>query len=314
MANTVDKVLALAESEVGYIEKASNDNLDNKTANKGWNNYTKYGRDMHRIYPQVMDFPAPWCDAFVDWCFYKAYGIATAKSLLGGNFDDYTVASAQMYKNKGAWYVAPKVGDQIFFKNTKGICHTGIVYKVVPPYVYTIEGNTSSGEFNAEGGCVAKKQYLMTDTKIAGFGRPKYDIVEDSKTNTKKSNEEIAKEVIAGLWGTGETRINRLKNAGYDYATIQKIVNNLLTVPTKKVNKPVVASGTPVLKKGSKGQQVIYLQADLNYVLNSGLVVDGDFGPKTKDALLQFQSTYSLYRDGEYGPKSEAKMNAKINK
>ena len=33
----------------------------------------------------------------------------------------------------------------------------------------------------------------------------------------KKSNEEIAKEVIAGKWGNGEDRKNRLKNAGYDY-------------------------------------------------------------------------------------------------
>ncbi len=48
----------------------------------------------------------------------------------------------------------------------------------------------------------------------------------------KKSNDEIAREVIAGKWGNGEDRKNRLKNAGYDYNTIQGIVNNMLN------NKP----------------------------------------------------------------------------
>ena len=44
----------------------------------------------------------------------------------------------------------------------------------------------------------------------------------------KKSNKEIAKEVIAGKWGNGQDRINKLKKAGYDYDAIQKEVNNLL--------------------------------------------------------------------------------------
>jgi len=47
-------------------------------------------------------------------------------------------------------------------------------------------------------------------------------------TTKKKSNVEIAKEVLAGKWGNGETRKKRLKAAGYDYAAIQKIVNKLV--------------------------------------------------------------------------------------
>lgn len=179
MANTVDKVLEIAEAEVGYLEKKSNSQLYDKTANAGSANYTKYGKEMHDVYPSVMDFPAAWCDAFVDWCFYKAYGVTTAKSLIGGNFDDYTVASAQMYKNKNAWYTSnPKIGDQIFFKNSTRICHTGLVYKVDNTYVYTIEGNTSSGDNTviANGGGVFKKKYKLNYSSIAGYGRPKYDI------------------------------------------------------------------------------------------------------------------------------------------
>lgn len=44
-------------------------------------------------------------------------------------------------------------------------------------------------------------------------------------TSSKKSNEEIANEVIAGKWGNGTDRKNRLTSAGYNYDTIQAIVN-----------------------------------------------------------------------------------------
>ena len=47
-------------------------------------------------------------------------------------------------------------------------------------------------------------------------------------TTTKKSNEEIAKEVIAGKWGNGAARKQRLKAAGYSYSVIQALVNKLL--------------------------------------------------------------------------------------
>lgn len=47
-------------------------------------------------------------------------------------------------------------------------------------------------------------------------------------TTKKKSNLDIAKEVISGKWGNGKIRQQRLTAAGYDYATIQKLVNTIL--------------------------------------------------------------------------------------
>ena len=38
----VDRVINIALNEVGYIEKKSNANLDDKTLNAGSKNYTKY--------------------------------------------------------------------------------------------------------------------------------------------------------------------------------------------------------------------------------------------------------------------------------
>lgn len=43
----------------------------------------------------------------------------------------------------------------------------------------------------------------------------------------KKSNEQIAAEVVKGLWGNGAERKKRLNAAGYDYAIIQKLVNKM---------------------------------------------------------------------------------------
>ena len=47
-------------------------------------------------------------------------------------------------------------------------------------------------------------------------------------TPSRKSNEEVANEVIAGKWGNGDDRRNRLTQAGYDYNAVQSIVNQKL--------------------------------------------------------------------------------------
>lgn len=182
MAVDVNRLIEVATAEVGYLEKsksAYNKNpniIYDKTGGAGSDNVTKFGKEMHDIYPKTMDFPAAWCDAFVDWCFHTAYGDTDAIKLLCGEFDDYTVNSAQKYKNAGRFFTSgPQVGDQIFFKNSSRICHTGIVYKVTSSTVCTIEGNTSSASgVVANGGAVAKKSYPLTYARIAGYGRPDY--------------------------------------------------------------------------------------------------------------------------------------------
>ena len=55
-----------------------------------------------------------------------------------------------------------------------------------------------------------------------------YTVKVNSTTTTKKSNNEIAKEVISGKWGAGYDRVNRLKAAGYNPNTIQKLVDQLM--------------------------------------------------------------------------------------
>lgn len=62
----------------------------------------------------------------------------------------------------------------------------------------------------------------------------------------KKTIDEIAKEVIAGKWGNGDTRKKRLTDAGYDYDLVQARVNEILS-PKKKTYSGTLPSLT--LKK-----------------------------------------------------------------
>lgn len=49
-----------------------------------------------------------------------------------------------------------------------------------------------------------------------------------STTSVKKSESDIAKEVIQGKWGNGAERKKKLTEAGYDYEAIQNLVNKML--------------------------------------------------------------------------------------
>lgn len=60
----------------------------------------------------------------------------------------------------------------------------------------------------------------------AGWVSLKY--TEKTKSSTKKTVEEVAREVIKGLWGNGAERKKKLKAAGYDPDEVQRMVNKLL--------------------------------------------------------------------------------------
>ena len=44
-------------------------------------------------------------------------------------------------------------------------------------------------------------------------------------SGNKKSVDVVAREVVAGKWGNGDVRKKKLQAAGYDYAAVQKQVN-----------------------------------------------------------------------------------------
>ena len=64
---SVEDVISVAESQIGYQEKASNKDLESFDGNVGKNNYTKYSK-----FVSWFSTPAQWCGQFVSWCFYQA--------------------------------------------------------------------------------------------------------------------------------------------------------------------------------------------------------------------------------------------------
>lgn len=58
---------------------------------------------------------------------------------------------------------------------------------------------------------------------------------------TKKTNAQIAAEVVAGKWGNGNARKDALKKAGYNPSVIQVLVNKLLKGNPKKPMAVMVA-------------------------------------------------------------------------
>ena len=167
--------------------KMSNADLDDKTANAGDKNYTKYARDLDALnFYNGRKNGYAWCDVFVDWCFVQAYGKEAALELTcqptnrASNYGAGCKWSRKYYEKNGLLYDTPQLGDQIFFwpKNQIGgpaVAHTGLVYAVDNAYVYTIEGNTSGASgVVANGGGVCKKKYKLDYNRIAGYGRPNY--------------------------------------------------------------------------------------------------------------------------------------------
>jgi GH25 family lysozyme M1 (1,4-beta-N-acetylmuramidase) len=79
---------------------------------------------------------------------------------------------------------------------------------------------------------IAYKDFTSAIKKagLNGFKKPA-EKTTDKKvggTEKKKTVEEIAKEVIDGKWGNGDERKQRLTEAGYNYESVQKKVNQLL--------------------------------------------------------------------------------------
>ena len=71
-----------------------------------------------------------------------------------------------------------------------------------------------------------------------------------------------------------------------------------------------------LLRRGSKGSEVVRLQTMLNRELSPSphLALDGDFGPKTEAAVRKFQGEHHLVVDGIVGPKTWNALHANFRK
>ena len=132
----------------------------------------------------------------------------------------------------------------------------------------------------------------------------------------RKTAEEVAQEVLQGLWGNGEDRKTRLAAAGYDYNTVQAIVEDLVkasseistdtfTESTKTFITPIQLAGfLPEISKGDTGEMVRLLQNCLRAAGYYEDTIDGSAGNNTDKAIRAFQMAAGLDVDGYFGKKS----------
>ena len=191
---TAKELLNVALTQVGYIGKKSNDNLDSFTENVT-GKFTKYARDLYEAgYYNGNKNGFNWCAVFVDWCFYRAAGYSKEKASavkpvnsLGASVT-YTHS---LYSKNGRLSTNPSVGAQIFYKDgTGGFTHTGLVYEVHDTEIVTIEGNW--------GDKVSVRTLAIDDNRIADYGLPYYEADEDIKkreilTKIAELNTELSK-------------------------------------------------------------------------------------------------------------------------
>lgn len=90
----------------------------------------------------------------------------------------------------------------------------------------------------------------------------------------KKSNKELAEEVMQGLWGIGVERKNRLTEAGYDYAAIQAIVNDMLQ-DDDEVKYHIVQKGEVLSEIATQYGTTYQALAKLNGIANPNRIYVG---------------------------------------
>ena len=142
--------------------------------------------------------------------------------------------------------------------------------KNVPETMWT--GNEKQSLKNAGFEILTDAKYLNSDSELI---RGDILLYHDSKKKTGhtaiylsgiseiqnggKSVDELAKEVIAGKWGNGDDRKNRLTDAGYSYDEVQKRVNEMLKesspapAPSSSKYKVTAKSGLNIRKGPGTG-------------------------------------------------------------
>lgn len=165
-------------SNGGYLEKKSNAYLDDFQKNAGYNNYTKFARDVDN-WGQPGCQAQPWCAEYQFWKLVKVFGLARALQIMGGGFYNCKNVTAHA-KQKGTWHSTPKKGALIIFRNGS---HIGSINSFDSTYVYTNEGNTSSAAgVVANGGACRNKKYKLTDSAIDGYVWIDYGTTADQKS------------------------------------------------------------------------------------------------------------------------------------
>lgn len=149
-----------------------------------------------------------WC---AKWCAYVK---------------DKTGVRPVIYIQKSAMLAVKKAGYRLWVAQYEDNNPTG--YQLHPwnegAYTCTMRQYTSHGRLAGYDGELDLNKCYLT----ASAWRSLASKVKVATTSAKKSVDAIAREVLTGKWGNGDSRKSRLKAAGYDYNKVQAAVNKLV--------------------------------------------------------------------------------------
>lgn len=191
------------------------------------------------------------CSSLVAVCV-NAAGIKVSPDMYTGNelrilqstgaFTTYTAAS---YTKSAANL---KTGDILLRTGHTAVVVQGISRGSATPTpakqsLDVVAQQVKSGKFgNGDARKAALKRAGYSDAEIKQIQEKVNALVKAPASTSKKSNEQIAAEIIDGKWGNGTARVNALRRAGYDAEAIQKIVNQKLKAkPAKKSLQTIAA-------------------------------------------------------------------------
>lgn len=168
-----------------------------------------------------------WCDTTVSAAAIKAGVVDLIGTECGCE------QHIKIFKQKGIWIedgtIRPLPGDIILYNwddatqpNDGYSDHIGYVESVSGRTITLIEGN--------KGEAVARREIPVGWGYIRGYARPKYSSsgTTPSTPTPSKTIDEIARDVISGVYGNGSDRTNALIAMGYDPGKVQERVNAIL--------------------------------------------------------------------------------------
>lgn len=141
-----------------------------------------------------------------------------------------------------------------------------------------------------------------TEMYVGGGKNVKASINEKGTTTGGQSGDQNYHEIYIGPY--------------YNYpwdAVLRYVGNGAASTPAStydsltQLDKNAV-NNLPILYEGSEGIFVKALQALLNYVFNSDLDIDGEFGPATKAVVREYQNYQAIGIDGVVGKKTWASI------
>jgi lysozyme len=131
----------------------------------------------------------------------------------------------------------------------------------------------STGRLSGYNGDLDLNRSILTPDQWKAYARGKRDATAPAPETvptpippTRKDNDQIANEVIAGLWGNGEERKNKLSAAGYNPTDIQALVNTKLGgAPARKSNDQIATEVMGGLWGDNPGRQQKLQAAGYDY-------------------------------------------------